>query len=912
MFSVVSEAAPLGRDRELADVERFLDRVPEGPHALALTGPAGIGKTTVWREAVRRAAARGWTVLTSRPAQSEARLAFAALADLLGPIALDRLNLNPIHRHALGVAMLREQSGADAFDVRAVGTAVLSVLRQLVTQGPLVIAVDDSQWLDTASADALSFAIRRLENVPVGVLASVRVEASRPQTFETSIPVTEIQVAPLGVAAMHEIVKQHLSVAVPRPLLVQIVVASGGNPFYAVEIARELVRKGLPAPGAKLPIPSSLMTLVKMRLALLPPETREALLLAASLSHPTADHVDLGALEAAEEEGIVHVEDGSRVRFDHPLLAAAVYESASAARRLAAHRRLADVVTDPEEQAIHLASGTTAPDEAIAARIETAAARAARRGATAMAGQLARRAAELTPGIGAERGIRRIMKAADYMSDAAESTADTVALLEKGLAMCQDDELRAELHYTLARITRGDDRPHSGLNGLDEALGLARDRVLKGRIHGEIAWQLITDVRRALTHCDAALQLLREADNPTLYSTTLLLRAYLRLISGMGPNDDAVERARLLQVADRDASPVPLAWPVMRDDFDEGRNRYERALSESRAVGDELSGVSLLSHLAELELWSGNWLRADQLATEAVELVERSGTAAFLNTALYARGIVDAHLGRVDAARASAERILGLDTHLAADGAMRGHMVLGFLALSLDDMEDAEMHLAAVAALLDRRGECEPARFRIHPDLVEAVIARGDQQRAAQMLERLDERARVFPRPWILAAAARNRALLLAAGGDPAGALAKVEEALRHHESLAMPFERARTLLVKGRLLRRRNERRAARVALEEALGVFELLGAPLWAAGALGELARIPVRRAPSGLTPTEEKIARLAAQGFTNREVAERAFVSAKTVEANLARVYDKLGVRSRAELGRVMGERERAGKT
>lgn len=910
MFPVVSEAAPLGRDRELAEVERFFDRLSDGSRALTLTGPAGIGKTTVWRAATRRAAARGWTVLTSRPAQSEARFAFAALADLLEPVALDPLP--PIQRHALEVAMLREQSGADGVDVRAVGTALLSVMRQLVTQGPLVVAVDDAQWLDTASADALSFAIRRLGNVPVGVLASVRVEVSRPQTFETSLPVTEIQVGPLGVAAMHEIVKQHLSVAVPRPLLVQIVVASGGNPLYAVEIARELVRNGLPAPGAKLPIPSSLMMLVKMRVSLLPAETKEALLLAACLSHPTADHVDLTALEAAEEEGIVHVEDGGRIRFDHPLLAAAVYESVPAARRLATHRRLADMVTDPEEQAMHLASGTTAPDDAIAARIEAAAARAAGRGATAMAGQLARRAVELTRDIGSERGIRRIIAAAEYVSDAAESTDETVALIEKGLEKCQDAELRAELHYTLGRITRGDDRPHTGLNGLEEALRLASGRVLRGRIHGEIGWQLITDVRSALGHCDAALHLLRETDDPTLYSTTLLLRAYLRLISGMGADDEAVEHARLLQNAGRDASPVPLVWPVMRDDFDEGRNRYEYALSESRATGDELSRASLLSHLAELELWSGNWSRADQLATEALELVERSGSPSFLNTALYSRGIVDAHLGRIDAARASAERILGLDTHVAADGTMRGHMVLGFLALSLDDMEEAEKQLGAVAAILDRRGECEPARFRIHPDLLEAVIARGELHRATEMLDRLDERATVFPRPWILAATARNRALLLAARGDPDGAVAKVEEALRHHDSLAMPFERARTLLVQGRLLRRRNERRAARAALEEALGVFERLGAPLWAARVRGELARIPVRRAPAELTPTEERIAQLAATGFTNREVAERAFVSAKTVEANLARVYDKLGVRSRAELGRVMGERERAGKT
>jgi DNA-binding NarL/FixJ family response regulator len=239
-------------------------------------------------------------------------------------------------------------------------------------------------------------------------------------------------------------------------------------------------------------------------------------------------------------------------------------------------------------------------------------------------------------------------------------------------------------------------------------------------------------------------------------------------------------------------------------------------------------------------------------------------------------------------------------------------MVLGFLALSLEDMVGSQMHLGAAVSRLEMRGEREPARYRIHPDLAEAVIALGDLGRAAEMLHHLDERGRVFPRPWILATAARVRALLLAARGDVEAALASAESALEHHAALEMPFERARTVLVRGRLLRRRNQRRAARSALEEARAEFERLGAVLWAARATDEMSRVPVRKTPSDLTPTEERIASLAAEGLTNKEVAERAFVSPKTVEANLARVYGKLGVRSRAELGRVMGDRERAVKT
>lgn len=905
--SPVPGTIPLGRDRELGEVERFLDHVREGSRSLSLTGPPGIGKTTIWREGKRRAEARGWTVLTSRPVQSEARLAFAGLADLLEPVALDELAV--VQRHALEVAMLRAESGPETVDARVVGTAVLSILRTLAGRAPVVIAVDDAQWLDGASAEALSFAVRRLGALPVGVLTSVRIEGARPATFEQVLPGDEVAIGPLGVAALHEIVKVHLSIAVPRPTLVQIVVASGGNPLYAVEIARELVRKGLPAPGAKVPLPGSLMALVVTRVGLLPAETKDALLVAACLSHPTSELVDVAALEAAEEEGIVHVEDGGRIRFDHPLLAAAVYESAPVARRLAAHRRLADRVSDPEEQAVHLASGAAGPDEEIASRIEAAAARAAGRGATAMAAQLARKAVDLTPDAESTNRIRRIIAAAHYLSESGQGAAEAQRLLERGLRECEDRELRGELHFTLGQLTYGEGE--DPLRHLERALELAQAPALLARIHAETAWQTRVDIRRSLQHCDAVLRLIDESELPVVYSTTLMLRAYLQLISGQGADDQAVERGWRMQEPGRDTSPVPLAWPTMRDDFSQARARYEYGLASRTAIGDELSGISLLAHLSEIELWTGNVARAEALATEAVEVVGRSGSGSFLNNALFAKGMVDAHVGRVEAARAAGERILGLE-YRTADGPLRGHILLGFTAFSLDDPAKADVHYAAASSILETRGECEPARFRFHPDHAEVVIALGDLGRARGMLDHLEKRTRAFPRPWILATTARVRALVLAADGDLDRALTAIAEALAHHESLGMPFERARTMLVHGRLLRRLNQRRAARAALGEAVDEFERLCAPLWAAKGRQELARVPVRTTPAELTPTEDKIARLAAEGYTNREVAERAFVSAKTVEANLARVYNKLGVRSRAELGRVMGDRGRSVKT
>jgi DNA-binding CsgD family transcriptional regulator len=206
----------------------------------------------------------------------------------------------------------------------------------------------------------------------------------------------------------------------------------------------------------------------------------------------------------------------------------------------------------------------------------------------------------------------------------------------------------------------------------------------------------------------------------------------------------------------------------------------------------------------------------------------------------------------------------------------------------------------------------EPVRMRFHPDLAEAVIARGDLDRAQMVIARLDERARAFPRPWLLATTARARGLLLAARGELDAATAELESALRHHDDLDMPFERARTLLARGQVLRRRREKREARVALDQARAEFEGLGATLWVERVDRELARIPARRASGSLSATEEQIARLAAAGLTNREIAERAFVSPKTVEANIARIYRKLDIGSRAELGRAMADQAHSVET
>lgn len=911
----MSGAGLVGRKSELVRVDSFLDGATSDLRVLTITGPAGIGKTTVWQEGVRRANERGRLVLMARPSGAEAGFSYAALGDLLSPVDPALLAaLVPVQRRALEVALLRTDVGERPIESRAVSMGALSLLRELSRSSPLVLAVDDAQWLDAATARVLAFVVRRLEELPVGVLVSVRVEGVRPETFERAVPAElrdEVALGPLSVAALHDIVSGELGVVFPRPTLVRIVAACEGNPFYALELARELVRTDLPGVGDRLPVPEEIRMLVRSRIGRLPRRTRDALFVASCLSRPTATLVDVEALVPAEEAGIVQVDAGGVIRFTHPLLASGVYESTPSGRRRRVHRMLADRVDDPEERARHLALVTDKRDEAVATAVADASANAAARGASAAAAELALRALELTPHPASETGVRRALSAAHYLEDAG-STAEASALLADIDPESVVGDLRAELLCAIGKNSWYERDMERGYGLLLEALEDAHDPALAAAIHIEAAW-VIQDIDppAAIGHTDAVLELIDPDTSPGRYSKALLHGAYLRLLSGQGADQQAFERGVAIQESGLewdDVSPVCGMWPLVCDDFKRSRSFYEAGLVRSRAEGDELSVQGTLVRLVEIELWTGHWAAADVLAGEGLELAGRIGSPAYLGSALYARGYVDAHLGRVEEARAAGERIVGLYPEGDLQRTL-GHWVLGFLALSLDDPVGAEHQLTRAAAGVAALKQREPARFRFDPDLVEAVIALGDLDRAESLIDDLEQRGRILPRPWILAMTARCRGLLLSARGDLDGARLSLEHALDQHARLEMPFERARTLVVLGQLLRRRKERREARAALEEALAAFSELGAPLWADRARGELARVPARRAPSELTATEEAIASLAATGLTNRAIADRIHVSPKTVESNLARVYRKLGIGSRAELGRAMAQREGA---
>ena len=385
--------AIVGRGTELDAIDRFLDRLRHEPTAIVFEGEVGIGKTTVWRQVFERTACRSLVVLSCRPVEAEAKLAFASLADLLEPVVDAILpQLPEPQRGALEVALMRASPHGSPPSARAVAMAVLSLLRLLAAASPVVLAIDDQQWLDRASTEALAFALRRIGDRRIGVVAARRIQDQGPgdplaldRAFAGRIE--RVRLGPFSLSALHHVIRSHLDHVFARPALRHITEVSGGNPLFALELARALIEAGAPArPGDPLPVPDTLLTLVLQRLNRLPARMRPPLLIASALAAPTVDLVreaaggeDVGSsLRRAEEARVIEIREG-QIRFVHPLLASALYSSAAAETRRQAHNRLAQTIAAPEERARHLALAAAQPDEAVARALDDAAVLARRR-----------------------------------------------------------------------------------------------------------------------------------------------------------------------------------------------------------------------------------------------------------------------------------------------------------------------------------------------------------------------------------------------------------------------------------------------------------------------------------------------------------------------------------------------------
>ncbi len=906
----------LGRDAELGQIEAWLAAgTGPGPagaqFVLVLEGEPGIGKTTLWVEAVGRARAAGRQVLSCRPASSDAGLPHAGLADLLRGVpeeAFDRLP--PPQRRALGVALLREEASGADLDPRAVGTGLTALLGLSSGDGPLLLAVDDAQWLDPASARSLAFALRRLGDRRLALVAAVRTEGPAGQragafaAVESALDrqaVTRLAVGPLSVAAIHQMFQHTLGTSFARPVLVRIHRAAGGNPFYALEIGREVRRQGVPPPGRPLPIPSDHHDLALLRLRRLPRATRDVLVMLAAMARPSTANLDLDALAPAERTGIVRVRPGNRAEFTHPLFGSALYSSLAEADRRRLHRALAELAASTEERARHLALAADGPDEATAAALDEAAAAASARGAADAAVELKELARNLTPPQDTAALVRRETELAERRYFAGDPTGARREL-ERSLASLPAGEDRARVLLELGSLLWVQGESEQGLALMSRALGEVTSRALRARIHTRISSQA-DDADISVAHSEAALALLDEDEDPILYCCALHNLALFKLYAGHGADHAAIEKGMALQrdLAAWEMSMVPAFWARNFDDFDTARQRFEDILRAFREQGDEATASGVLTHLARLEVMTGRMDRARVLVAEALDLAEQTEQETYLHMALCAKGYLCAYAGELAEARAACQEILdrlGAHPDFILEGMARA--VLGLVDLLAGDLAAADRELARALEFEELAHNREPATNRFHADHAEAVIGLGDLDRAEVLVQRMEQRATALPRPWILAASARSRGLLNAAAGDLDQALSDYRRALEAHQTLDMPAELGRTLLALGRLLRRRNERQRAQETLARAAAVFDAAGTPLWAAVAREELGRAQGRRGEAGrLTPTELQVAELAAVGLRNSEIAARLFLSGKTVEANLSRIYRKLGVRSRTEL-------------
>lgn len=903
----------VGRSAEMEAMSAFLDRTMPA-RALLLRGDAGMGKTVLWQHLVADAQARGWAVLASQPTESEMRLSFAALGDLASAVPNAAMDELPERQQtALDVALQRV-AGVPAEQL-AVSMAFVALLTSMSSRTPVVVAVDDAQWIDAPSARVLEFALRR--TVQHSVRFAVTVRSGEPAPLVDALlrafpePATRIlELGPLSVGALHHLFSSRLGQHFPRPTLVKLADASGGNPLVALEIARAVLESGEKiAPGAPLPVSRSLRQLLSRRIVRLPHATREALLVIAASADPDAETIGRalavddaeGRLAPAEAAGVIE-HDRGRLRFGHPLMASVVLGEAPAARLRELHGQLAAIATDHEQRARHLALSTETADEDVAAALEEAALHARRRGAPDAAADLMLLARNHTPPIDTASRTRRLLAAGEAMFEAGDLAAGR-RLLEDALAEMPHDADRARTQVLLATIRWYDDGAAALGIGKEALLDAGADTTLQGRIHTRLAL-FSTDQEQAAEHSDAAIQLIDPDEDPSLLAFALFGSFYDQVQSAKAVRMDLFERALSVEpeTPTWEVTTIPALWWKYTDDYPRSRARLHRHLQWAQETGDASSDADTLAHLAELELWAGDWPLADQYADASVDAAEQMGQP-LENASHRVQALVRAHRGRTAEARTAA----AAGQAAAPDDLMLSAMynvVLGFASLSDDDPLAADRYLTALDDQIASMGTSEALRFRSEPDHIEALVALGELDRAETLVATLEARHSFLPRPWTSVVTPRSRALVRAARGDLDQAVAETEAAVAATTSLHSPFELARTLLVHGQILRRANQRRAAALALGEAQRIFESLGAPLWSRRTLDEAARLGTRRtAGASLTPSEREVAELAARGLTNREVAERLFVSPKTVEANLSRIYSKLGIRSRAELGRVM---------
>ena len=916
-------AGVIGRDDQIALLVDVFNDVERLPQTILVEGEAGMGKTTLVRTGIDIADDLSYRVLSCSPAEAERELSFVGLRDLLDDVFDDVApELPEPQRRSLAVALLREPPADGPTDVGAVAAAFLSALRRLVRVTPLLVAIDDLHWLDAASTTVLQFAVRRLRHERVALLLAQRTESNRygPALGHTRDEgrVRRVAVRGMSLGAAHVLLRTRLGLSLPRPTLRRLHAAAGGNPLFVLEVGRALTSHGkLPAPADPLPVPPTLRELLDVRMSNLSPKTRLVLPAIAALSRATIDALDRFARtsgnDAAIDDGVaagVLALDGARVSFTHPLFATHVYSTLSASERRDLHRRLAEIVSDAEERARHLALSTESPDEATARALEQAAAAASARGAATIAAELADEARRLTPRVQEEDVWRRTADAARFHFLAGDA-ARASDILTTVLPAVPPGPVRSSALSVLARMKLFTDNLASAAELFAEAAAQpATKRQARAEANEGLAWSLILsrgDVRTAARHARIAATLTSQSSDNNAFAEALATQGLSNFLAGKRSGLAALKRAatvartaeypRAVRHPDW-ALAAALAWS---DELSAAEATLKGLHRRALERGDDSSLARILFALSYVQLLKGEWSAARRNAADGHEVAVETGQQPQAGLLLASKGLVDAHLGDVEGARAWAEQEVGEDPDEQRAAAFIHRVVLGFIELSLGNWTETHRQLSPVVERVMSSGIAEPGALWFVPDDIEALVYLKRLDDARRLLEPLERSAHDLKRKSAIASCSRCRGLLHAAGGDFPSAAESFQYALATHEAVGTPFALARTLLAFGIVQRRAKQRRQARALIQQALVSFDALGASVWCTRAQTELARIGGRRATTTLTATEQRVADLVALGRSNKEVANALFVTVKTVEATLSRIYTKLGIRSRAALVR-----------
>jgi len=906
----------IGREAETARIAALLAEAQRGrSRALVVMGEAGIGKSSLLRYAVAQSG--GMIVLRARGVESESELAFAALGDLFRPVLDHLIQLPEPQAAALAGALgLTPPVPGDRFTICA-GT--LNLLAAVAEVAPVLVVVDDAQWLDHSSAEALLFAARRLDSEGVALLLAVR-QGEAAAFSESSLE--SLVLTGLRHEHARELLSRRLKQEPAPEVAERLVHGTQGNPLALVEIPGLLSEAQLAGsePMEELPAAPAVERAFLRQIEALDEEARRTLLVAAASESGRLEAIE-GALDvlgldpkglaAAEEEGLISVERDV-LEFRHPLLRAAVYHSATGAARRESHDALAKTSAGerPDRSAWHLAAAAAELDEGVASALEQAALEARGRGGHAEAALALERAARLSADEGDQ--ARRLLEAADDTRIAGRADR-ALELLEEALARTREPRVRAAIQHLRGAVEMWSGAPIDAHRLLVEEASTVGDidPGKAARMLTDAAWAGLmgADIRGGLETAERAQSAAERTSNTTqihaaaVLGVALLLSGRSReafpLLERFQPLLESTDFGRVRQLV------TPAQVLTWIEEYDLARRLFTQMIDAARSQSALGYLPYPLAGLSELDFRTGKWAAAYAGAAEAIRIAEETGQLVTHAFSLVCLARVEAGRGREDHCRAHLARAREIAPVEMGTIVAYGMSTLGFLELGIGRSEDASTYLEPLARQVRKRGLGEPAVIQWAPDLIEAYMRAGRAEDAARELEVFAHQAEETQRNWALASAARCRGLLASDEEFEESFL----QAIELHAQTPTPFEQARTELCFGERLLRSGRRTDAREPLRSALETFERLGAEPWAErartelAASGEAARPHSPSASNQLTPQELQVALVVGQGATNREAGAALFLSPKTIEAHLRRIYRKLSVHSRTELARLL---------